>query len=125
MPGTISDKIVREVIEKGLDSLGQTPKQAVWFCLEKESGFDREKLPENLRTFEEALQKLFGFGYSFLKTLFMQFLQDAVGEDLHGYSSFTECVKYLYEQAEEKAKISAAGTTFEIDVPQPVTIQEK
>ena len=125
MPGTISDKIVREVIEKGFDSLGQSPKQAVWFFLEKEFGFDREKLPENLKTFEEALQKLFGLGYNFLKTLFMRYLQEAVGEDLHGYSSFTECVKYLYEQAEEKAKISAAGTTFEIDVPQPVTIQEK
>ena len=125
MPGTISDKIVREVIEKGLDSLGQSPKQAVWFCLEKDLGVDREKLHENLKTFEEALQKLFGIGYNFLKTLFMRYLQEAVGEDLHGYSSFTECVKYLYEQAEEKAKISAAGTTFEIDVPQPVTIQEK
>ena len=116
VPGTISEKIIREVIEKGLDSLGQSPKQAVWFCLEKDFGFDREKLPKNLKTLEESLQKVFGLGYKFLETLFMRYLQEAIGQDLHGYGSFAECMKCLYTQERKKQKSLVQEPRSKIDV---------
>ena len=98
----ISDKLVLQVIERGFDSLGESPKQAVWFCLEEKFGFNRKKVAENIEAFEEALQKIFGLGYNFLDTLFRQYLQEATGEKFHNCASFAECVSLL--QSREAAK---------------------
>jgi hypothetical protein len=95
MTNSISDKIILQVIEKGLSSLGETPKQAIWFCLENEFNVNRQQVPENLEALQQALQKLFGLGYDFLDALFCKLLSDATGEDLDNYSSFTEYVASL------------------------------
>ncbi len=92
----ISEGIVLEVIEKGFDALGESPKQAIWFYLEREYNFDRKKVPHNLNDFEQALQKIFGMGYNFLDSLFRQYLKEVTGENLSGCTSFADCVKYLY-----------------------------
>lgn len=120
----ISEKLIRDVIEKGLDSLGQSPKQAVWFLLEKDYGFDRENLPKNLEKFEGALQKTFGLGYNFLKSLFIHYLEEATGENLKGCASLNQCIKRLYTKAKEKAKDETTEVPCEIGMIQPKTIVE-
>jgi hypothetical protein len=95
MPKAIDDTIILSTIERGLDSLGTIPKQAIWFYLEQEFGFSRKSIPENLPTFIDVLQKFFGLGYRFLDTLFCQYLQEATGENLEGYTTFLECVEAL------------------------------
>lgn len=102
MSKSISDEIVLQIIERGFDSLGESPKQAIWFCLEEKFGFNRKKVPENLADFQEALQKIFGLGYNFLDTLFRQYLQEATDEKFQNCASFTECVSLL--QSREAAK---------------------
>lgn len=102
MSKCISDELVLQVIERGFDALGESPKQAIWFCLEEKFGFNRKKVPENLKAFEEALQKLFGLGYDFLDVLFRQYLHEATGEKCHNCASFAECVSLL--QSREAAK---------------------
>ena len=99
---SIRDEIILQAIEKGFDALGETPKQAIWFCLEEKFGFNQKKLPENIEAFQEALQKLFGLGYDFLDTLFRHYLHEATGEKFHNCSSFAECVSLL--QSREAAK---------------------
>ena len=95
MPQPISNGLILSIIEKGLDKLGNSPKSAIWYCLEKDYGFTHETIPENLKGFESILQKIFGLGYSFLDALFKQYLQDATGENLEGYRTFAESVEAL------------------------------
>jgi len=89
------DGLLLAIIEKGLDSLGETPKQALWFYLERDFAFSKKNIADNIDAFQEALQKFFGLGYSFLDTLFRRYLQEATGESLEGYSSFADCVNDL------------------------------
>ena len=75
MSQLITDEIVLDVIDKGFSALGESPKRAIWYYLEKELKFARHQVPENLDAFEGALQKFFGLGYNFLESLFRQQLQ--------------------------------------------------
>lgn len=102
MPNRFSDDVILEVIEKGLDSLGESPKKAIVYCLEENFHVHRDELPENIVKFEEALQKIFGLGYSFLETLFRQYLKEATGQDFHNCRSFAECVHSLKLESNPK-----------------------
>jgi hypothetical protein len=100
MPQPVTDEIILDVIDKGFSALGDSPKQAIWYCLEKDYKFERDKVPENLEAFEEALKRLFGLGYNFLEALFRQHLHEATGEDLQSYKTFADCVCGLRKKAE-------------------------
>jgi len=91
----ISDALIIEVIDKGLSSLGERPKTALWFCLEKDLNIYRKDVPQHVETFQNALQGFFGLGYKFLEALFLKYLGDAIGEDLSGSGSFAECIDRL------------------------------
>jgi hypothetical protein len=101
MSELIKDEIILDTIDKGLNLLGENPKCALWFCLEKDFKFDRHKVPENLEAFEEALKSFFGLGYNFLESFFRQHLQKATGEDLKDYKTFADCVRGLRKKAEK------------------------
>jgi hypothetical protein len=88
-----ANAIVLAVIEKGLDSLGDSPKQAIWTFLENEYNLDKNELPQNIRAFQEALQKIFGLGYSFLDALFCHYFAQATGKQFSENQSFVECVE--------------------------------
>ena len=87
--------LILEVIDKGLDALGKSPKQAIWFLLEKDFKVNRNELPENIREFHEGLQKIFGLGYRFLDTLFCHYLEVATGKMFPKNQNFCECVENL------------------------------
>ena len=106
---SINNKIVLQVIERGLDSLGESPKQAIWFCLEEKFGFKRKEAPENIEEFQEALRNIFGWGYDFLDTLFRQYLNEATGEKFHNCASFAECVS-LFQNNEATKLIEKPAT---------------
>ena len=95
MTNRVTDETVLQVIEKGLSSLGENPKQATWSYLEKNLNVNKQEMPENLDRFQQALQKLFGQGSNFLDALFRETLSEATGEDLTSYTSFNECVAAL------------------------------
>ena len=99
MTSVVTDEMILDVIEKGLSALGESPKQAIWYCLEKDFKFERHKVPENLDSFEETLRKFFGLGYSFLESLFRKHLEEATGEDLQGYNTFSDCIRGLRDSA--------------------------
>jgi hypothetical protein len=89
------DELITDAIEKGLSALGDNPKQATWFCLEKEFKITKQNAHSNLPKLHEGLTRLFGLGYSFLDMLFRKYLSESTGEDLVKFSSFTECVEAL------------------------------
>lgn len=95
LPSGCDNTLILEVIEKGLDALGTSPKQAIWIFLEKDFNVNRDELPENIKNFHEGLQKIFGLGYKFLDTLFCHYLQDATGKKFPKNLTFVECVESL------------------------------
>lgn len=97
LAGVYDDAVVLEVIDKGLDALGSSPKQAIWVFLEKDFNVKRSELPRNIRQFNEGLQKIFGLGYKFLDTLFCHYLQEATGKKFPKNVCFVECVESLME----------------------------
>ena len=93
----ITDEMILTAIDRGFSALGDSPKQAIWYCLENDFKFDRNKVPENLEAFEETLKRFFGLGYSFLETLLLHYLCEVTGEKSNG-QSFSEYVSYLREK---------------------------
>ena len=88
-----ANAIVLAVIERGLDALGDSPKQAIWTFIENDYKLDKNELPKNIRSFQEALQKIFGLGYSFLDALFCSYFEQATGKQFPENQSFVECVE--------------------------------
>ena len=95
MPKPIDDLIVLKAIDEGLSALGDSPKKALLFHLEKDFGLNWQGIPQNVEAFEEALKKIFGLGYNFLDSLFCQSLQETTEVDPQSYRSFAECVSCL------------------------------
>jgi hypothetical protein len=114
MTSGIIDDVILTAIDKGLASLGESPKQAIWFCLEKDFNFDRNKVPENVEAFAKVLQSFFGLGYNFLESIFIENLSEATGEDLSSQLSFVECVTRLRMKASEKPleNVTIDGESF-------------
>jgi len=88
------DTLILNAIEKGLDALGESPKQAIWVYLETQYNIDKNK-PINIREFQSALQKIFGLGYNFLDTIFCKYLKEETEQEFSDCDSFVECVELL------------------------------
>ena len=92
------NKIVLQVIHRGLDTLGETPKKAIWIYLEEEFKLNSNDLPGNIRAFTEGLEKIFGAGYKFLDALFCHYLEDATGEKYNTKQNFCEQIEKMYTE---------------------------
>ncbi|MEM1589420.1 MAG: hypothetical protein QW175_03255 [Candidatus Bathyarchaeia archaeon] len=85
-------KTLLEAVEEGLAFLGESPKQAILFHLENTFKLRVEEIPENLKGFKEALEKIFGPGASYIERLILERLLDKLnikseteGQDLQGF----------------------------------------
>jgi hypothetical protein len=63
------EKLLVEAIDESLSSLGDSPKQAILFHLEKTFKIKKQEIPNNVGSFDVALKKLFGPGADFLESL--------------------------------------------------------
>ena len=90
--------IVLKVIQRGLDTLGETSKKAIWIYLEEEFEINSEDLPRNIRALTEGLEKIFGVGYKFLDALFCKFLEEETGEKFSQNKKFCEQIENMYTQ---------------------------
>ncbi len=79
MPENNLRKILLEAVEEGLSSLGDSPKQAIFFHLEDFFEISKDKIPTNLTEFAEALEKIFGPGANFLEKLIAKRLYEKLG----------------------------------------------
>jgi hypothetical protein len=71
------EKLMLEAIDEGLSFLGKSPKQAIYFDLEKTFGIRREEIHGRIEAFLQAIGNIFGAGC--LKILIMQRLHEKVG----------------------------------------------
>ena len=101
--------ILLEATDEGLSSLGETPKQALYFLLEEKFNIKKQEIPDKIADFEDALEKIFGPGAEFLEIIIMKCLYEKVGQTVHLYSpndfSFTKYVKAVRHSYLKKSKL--------------------
>lgn len=79
MPQIKLRKILLEAVEEGLSSLGDSPKQAIFFHLETSFEISKDNIPTNLTEFSKALEKIFGPGALYLEKLIAKRLYEKLG----------------------------------------------
>ena len=94
MPPNNFSKILLDAVEESLSSLGDSPKQAIFYHLEASFKIKREHIPANLTDFEKALEGIFGPGASYLEKLIAHRLYEKLGLNLENGNSdnFLKCV---------------------------------
>lgn len=89
MPQDELRKILLEAVEDGLCSLGDSPKQAIFFHLENSFEIKKDNIPANLAEFAKALEKIFGLGASYLEQLIVKSLYEKLGLEFEEVQSWT------------------------------------
>ena len=79
MPQNYLRQILLEAVEEGLSSLGDSPKQAIFFHLETSFEISKNTIPANLTDFAKALEKIFGPGAVYLEKLIVKRLYEKLG----------------------------------------------
>ena len=98
------EEILLEAIDEGLSLLGESPKQAVYFHLEKTFKMNRLDIPDRIEDFTDAVEKIFGSGAKILEIQIMKCLFKKIGYTFKHYPkkknlTFTE---YIAEVKLEK-----------------------
>lgn len=82
MPKQSFEKLLLKAIDEGLSSLGNSPKHAVYFYIEKKFNVKKREIPCKTEEFVDALEKIFGLGAKFLEILIIRRLYEKVGQIL-------------------------------------------
>lgn len=99
MSNQINNDLILDVFERGLDSLGESPKKAIWFVLEEQFNVNRNECPINVKKITDALEKIFGLGYTFLDAILKQHLEDLTGTTCQK-KCFLDSVEFLRVEAQ-------------------------
>jgi hypothetical protein len=90
------EELLREAIDEGLSTLGESAKQATYYYLNKGFGLSEQEIPHRVGDFAAAIEKFFGLGASFLETLILKQLYEKVGATFKADSSkdlnFVGCI---------------------------------
>lgn len=68
-----------DAIDKALSSLGEAPKSAIYFHLERVLNLSKREIPARIDEFSNAIEDLFGLGARFLEIHIIQNLHSEVG----------------------------------------------
>ena len=93
-------RILLDAVDESLSSLGDSPKQAIFFHLETSFRLKKESIPANLTEFANALEQIFGFGASYIEKLIVTHLCEKLGIQLEEMEScnFLECVSKVQKR---------------------------
>jgi hypothetical protein len=100
--------ILLEATDEGLSSIGETPKQALYFLLEEKFNIKKQEIPHRIADFEDALERIFGPGAKFLEIIIMKCLYEKVGQTVHlcnpndfSFTKYVKAVKHSYLEKNE------------------------
>jgi len=96
------DKLLLEVVDDTLLSLGDSARQAIYFHLEDKFKITKNDIPYRLEDFAEGLEKIFGLGAKFLEILMMKKLYEKTGQPLK-WNENKELMFVQYVTAAEKS----------------------
>lgn len=103
MPKQSFEKLLLEAIDEGLSSLGNSPKQAVYFYIEKKFNVKKREIPYKTEEFVDALEKIFGLGAKFLEILIIRRLYEKVGQILEWNEAQTDLTFTEYATAARRS----------------------
>jgi len=106
LPPDNFSKILLAAVEESLSSLGDSPKQAIFFHLENSFKIKKEHIPGNLTEFAKALEGIFGPGASYLEKLIVKRLYEKLDlefEDVE-YEDFLRCVNNVQKHLMPKGR---------------------
>jgi hypothetical protein len=91
-------RLLLEAVDEGLSSLGDSPKQTIYFSLEKTFSIKKQDIPNKIEEFTNAIEKIFGYGANLLEIQIIKHLYKKVGHDFRYFPekdglSFTEYVE--------------------------------
>jgi hypothetical protein len=73
------DKLFIEAVDEGLDVLGDSGRQMIFFHLEKSCSVKRHEIPDRPEAFAEGLEKIFGVGATVIEKLIVKSLYLKLG----------------------------------------------
>lgn len=97
------NKLLLEAVDEGLSSLGDSPRQAVYFYLKKEFKLDKRGIPKKIEEFADAIERIFGLGAKFLEILIMKRLYEKVGDSFEYNRERKDLVFTEYVEAAKKS----------------------
>jgi hypothetical protein len=99
------EKLLLEAIDDALASMGESPKQAIYYHLETVFNVKKQEIPCKTEAFILAIEKLFGMGANFLEKLILKELYEKAGlkgqEDSFKGLTFTETVAAVKQKMEQ------------------------
>jgi hypothetical protein len=79
LPQKKFNKVLLDAIEGGLSSLGDSPREAIFYHLETSFQLKKENIPLNLTEFQQALERIFGPGAPYLEKIIIRSLYERLG----------------------------------------------
>lgn len=70
------DELLLEAIDEAFSTMGNSVREALYFCLEKEFKISRTSIPEKLEDFARALEKIFGMGAKLIENWIIRILNE-------------------------------------------------
>ena len=97
-------RVLLIAIEEGLSSLGNSPREAIFYHLETSFQLKKEDIPMNLTEFEEAIEKMFGPGTTYIEKLITKRLYERLGPNFEDSetNSLLVCVEDAKRQLSPK-----------------------
>lgn len=105
------NKLVLEAVDEGLASLGDSPKQAIYFYLEKTFKIKRSEIPNRIDEFANALEQIFGHGAKLVEIQIMKLLYEKVGQ---AFVYFPEKDDLLFTEYMEAARCQIIPTSLSL-----------
>ena len=109
------ERILLQAVDQALSSLGESPKKAIYFYLDKSFSIEKEEIPQKIEPFRDALEKVFGVGASFIEILIMKRLYETIGGNLEWNESceltLTEYVAAAERTFHERKQIKVTKAT--------------
>jgi len=88
------DKTMLEAVDHALFSLGESPRQAVYYHLNKSFKLTREEIPADADEFSQALSTIFGPGAEVIEKIIVKNLYSKLNLNFEEKTSF-EFVDYI------------------------------
>lgn len=96
------EKTFLEAVDTALLSLGESPRQAVYYHLNKSFKLQREEIPEDADEFSQALNVIFGPGAEVIEKIIVKHLYSSLNLNFEEKPCF-EFVEYI-SSARESVK---------------------
>ena len=94
--------LLREAVDEGLSSLGNSAKQAIYFYLEQDFSLSKKEISNCPNDFAGAIEKIFGLGAKPLEFVMLNQLYQKVGQrlklDVSTDVNFAECVAVVKQR---------------------------